>query len=71
MAVIRITGQGLSAITLSVALLWGCVIGELVTVRRATEVRGRVLRDLEKMRRQSIPASTPVRGKQMRMRVLG
>jgi hypothetical protein len=67
MPVVKVTGQGLSAIALSVALLWGCWIGERVTMMRATEVRVRALRDLDKMRqRRSIPAAVPARGKQKR-----
>ena len=45
MPIIKITGQGLSAIALSVALLWGCIIGEGVTARRAFSERAKVLRD--------------------------
>ena len=61
MAVTRITGQGLSAIALSVALLWGCLIGERVASRRAFSERAKVLRDISRMQRRqrTQPASAP------------
>jgi hypothetical protein len=63
MPVVKITGQGLSAIALSVALLWGFWIGERLTAQRATEARTRALHDLRKLRRQAVPAAEPIRGK--------
>jgi hypothetical protein len=67
MPIARITGQGLAAIALSVALLWACLISERVTVRRAFAERALVMRDLERMQRthlqlhhRSEPVSTPV-----------
>jgi hypothetical protein len=62
MPIVKITGQGLSAIALSVALLWACVIGERVTAQRAFAERARVLRDISRMQRRqrSQPASAPV-----------
>jgi hypothetical protein len=61
MPIVKITGQGLSAIALSVALLWGCVIGERVTARRAFSERSKVLRDISRMQRrqQAQPVSAP------------
>jgi hypothetical protein len=61
MPIIKITGQGLSAIALSVALLWGCVVGERVMARRAFAERAKVLRDLSRMRRRqrTQPVSAP------------
>jgi hypothetical protein len=60
--VARITGQGLAAIALSVGLLWGCVIADRLTMRRAWEERARVLRDIERLRtdRLQVPASVPL-----------
>jgi hypothetical protein len=51
----------LSAIALSVALLWGCVIGERLTARRAFLERAKVLRDISRMRRRqpTQPVSAP------------
>jgi hypothetical protein len=64
----KITGQGLAAIALSVALLWGCLISERVMVRRASAERALVMRDLQRMQRthlrlhhRSEPVSAPVR----------
>jgi hypothetical protein len=61
MPIIKITGQGLSAIALSVALLWGCIVAERVTARRAFSERAKVLRDLSRMQRRqrTQPASAP------------
>jgi hypothetical protein len=61
MPIVRITGQGLSAIALSVALLWGCVMGERVAARRAFSERAKVLREISRMqrRRRSQPVSAP------------
>lgn len=67
MPIAKITGQGLAAIALSVALLWGCLISERVMVRRASAERTLVMRDLQRMQRthlrlnrRSEPVSAPV-----------
>jgi hypothetical protein len=60
MPIVKITGQGLSAIALSVALLWGCVVEERIMNDRIAAQRARVLRDLEKLQRTSQPASAPL-----------
>jgi hypothetical protein len=62
MSIAKITGQGLSAIALSVALLWGCVIGERVAARRAFSERAKVLREISRMQRRqrTQPVSEPV-----------
>jgi len=57
--IVKITGQGLSAIALSVALLWGCWMEERILTRRAGAERARVLRDLRRLQRTSPPASAP------------
>ena len=61
MPIIKITGQGLSAMALSVALLWGCLIGERVMARRAFLERAKVLRDISRMQRRqrTPPVSAP------------
>jgi hypothetical protein len=51
MPIAKITGQGLAAIALSVALLWSCLIGERVLVRRASAERVLVMRDLKRLQR--------------------
>jgi len=68
MPIVKITGQGLSAIALSVALLWGCLIGERLTARRAFSDRANVLREVSRMRRwrRSQPVSTPLTPHRMR-----
>ena len=62
MPIAKITGQGLAAIGFSVALLWGCVIGERAMVRQACSERARVLRDIERWQRrhQREPVSVPI-----------
>jgi len=61
MPIVKITGQGLLAIALSVALLWGCLIGQRVAARWAFAERARVLRDLSRMKRRqrAQPVSAP------------
>jgi hypothetical protein len=61
MPIIKITRHGLSAIALSVALLWGCVIGERVAARQAFSERAKVLREISRMRRRqrTHPVSAP------------
>jgi hypothetical protein len=60
MPIAKITGPGLAGIGISVALLWGCVIGERVMVARAFTERTRVIQDVERMRRrQAEPVSAP------------
>jgi hypothetical protein len=61
MPIVKITGQGLAAIACSVALLWGCIVGEKVTVRHATREYARVMRDLRQMQqeRRTQPVSVP------------
>lgn len=61
MPVAKITGQGLSAIALSVALLWACLIGERGMVRQAEVQRAQALEGIRRLRRQvePQPVSTP------------
>jgi hypothetical protein len=59
MPVARITGPGLAAIALSVALLWGCVIGQRVMMRQALLERARVMRQLVSPPRRTQPISAP------------
>jgi hypothetical protein len=58
----RITLQGLAGMTVAVALLWGCLIGERLIVRRATNEQAGALREIQRLRQrpQSQPASTPI-----------
>ncbi len=61
MAIAKITKQGLAVIASLVVLLWGCVVGEQLLVRRANEEAYRTRRDLQlmRMRLKPQPASTP------------
>jgi hypothetical protein len=62
MPIARITGQGLAAIALSVALLWACLVCERVTLRRSTARRAQVMRELRQMQleHRTLPVSTPM-----------
>ena len=61
MPIVKITGQGLSAIALSVALLWACWMQERAVTRQSGAERVRVLRDLRNLQRVAPkPASVPV-----------
>jgi hypothetical protein len=61
MSIGKITRPGLAGMAISVALLWGCLIGERVVVREATIVRARALYNIERLRRgrQPQPVSAP------------
>lgn len=70
MAIARITSQGLTSIAIVVALLWACVIGERVIVRRAnaeTTEAVRAIRSLQLKNRRE-PAATPVHPTPRRLR---
>jgi len=72
MPIVKITGQGLSAIALSVALLWGCWIEERVVTSHASIERARVLRDLRQLQRivpHPLPVFAPVPSTQRTFRV--
>jgi hypothetical protein len=61
MPITKITGQGLAAIALSVALLWACIIGQRAMARAAVKERARVLHDLHLMQQKPPqPVSVPV-----------
>lgn len=62
MAIAKISGAGLSAIAVSVALLWGCLISERVIVRQANLEMSQTLREvrLMRLRRVSQPVSVPL-----------
>ncbi|MGB9457404.1 MAG: hypothetical protein ABSB23_00240 [Bryobacteraceae bacterium] len=61
MPLFKITGQGLSAIAVSVALLWGCLLGAGAQERRAMAARGQVMRQLRLLqeRNRRRPLSVP------------
>jgi hypothetical protein len=63
MPIARITGQGLVAIALSVALLWACFIGERLMVRHSLDQRAQLMRELHQMQRgrRAQPVSAPIR----------
>jgi hypothetical protein len=60
MPIAKITGQGLTAIALSVAGLWGCLVGERVIVNQANREAYRTMRDMRSMRNRQRPRTIPV-----------
>jgi hypothetical protein len=52
MPIAKITGQGLAAIACSVALLWGFIVGEKLTVHHTRKEYARLMRDLRQMQQQ-------------------
>lgn len=71
MPIAKISGQGLAAIAVAVALLWGCAIGERAMVRHALTERAQVLREMERLQRRqrSEPVSLPSPRTPHRLRV--
>jgi hypothetical protein len=61
MAIARITGPGLSAMAVSVALLWTCLIAERTIVHRTIREQTQVLHEMEQLRQRqrSEPVSEP------------
>jgi hypothetical protein len=61
MATLKITGPGLSAIALSVGLLWGCFVCEKLTVRRAQRDNARIVLEMRELQRRqnATPVSLP------------
>ena len=55
MPIVKITGQGLAAIALSVALLWACLVCERIAVRRAVAERVQLMREIHQMQRTQRP----------------
>ena len=55
MNIVKITRPGLAGMAISVALLWGCLIGERYVVRRAGMERARALYNMERLRRERLP----------------
>jgi len=59
MPLAKITGPGLAAIAVSVALLWGCALSERALMRQALRERAQVMRKLVRLRRDSEPVWLP------------
>lgn len=61
MAIAKLTGQGLTAIAVSVALLWGCLVGERLLLQRANAEASRTMYELRVMRlqRNAHPVASP------------
>ena len=57
MTIAGITKPGLIVMAILVAILWGCFIGERLTVARANQEMGQVLRQM----RRPTPVSLPQR----------
>lgn len=59
MTIARITGPGLSAMAVSVAMLWTCLIAERTIVHRTIRQQTQVLREMQQLRQKQ--RSEPVR----------
>ncbi|MGO9259947.1 MAG: hypothetical protein ACLQU1_27090 [Bryobacteraceae bacterium] len=59
MPIAKITEQGLVAIALSVALLWGCVLGEHAMMRQALRERAQVMRQVVRAPQRTQPVLGP------------
>ncbi len=61
MPIAKITGQGLIAMGFSVALLWGCFLGQRAMFREAYRQRTHVMHEIEVFQRRlrPVPVSTP------------
>ena len=61
MPIARITTPGLTAMAVSVVLLWSCLIAERIMVRTAVRDETRVLREMNllRQRQRSLPADEP------------
>jgi hypothetical protein len=63
MKIAAITKPGLAGMGISVALLWGCLIGERVIIRQASLERIRALSIIEQLRQKPVrPVTAPPRG---------
>jgi hypothetical protein len=62
MPIARITGQGLAAIALSVALLWACLVGERMLLNHSLAQRAQVIRELRQLQldHRTVPVSVPM-----------
>lgn len=57
----NITGQGLASMAILVTLLWSCVIGQRVILRRANACAEEVIRAMHdlQMKNRQVPAAVP------------
>ena len=62
MTIAKITTPGLTAMGLTVAVLWGCLICERILVRNAAQDQALVLREINllRQRQRSEPTSIPL-----------
>jgi len=61
MVLARISGAGLISIATLVAMLWACILGEHLIVRRANREFNQAMLELRQMqlKKQAVPASLP------------
>jgi len=59
MPLFKITGQGLSAMAVLAALLWGCLLGTRAAERRAVTGRVLVMREIEQLQERTRPVYSP------------
>jgi hypothetical protein len=63
MEIAAITKQGLVAIAILVAILWGCLVGERLTVQRANREMEIVLRQMHRPTPAAWPQRLPLRAR--------
>jgi hypothetical protein len=69
MPLARITRPGLTAIAVSVGLLWGCALGERVLMRKAVRERAQVMRQVVRKRPPAEPVMLPSPARRQRLRL--
>lgn len=60
MPIAKITRQGVAAIAMAVALLWGFVLLDHVEREKALALHARVLRELRELQRRGVPVPVSV-----------
>ena len=63
MQIAGITKPGLIVMAILVTILWGCFVSERLTVRRANQEMGRVLRDIRRPEPASLPRRSELRAR--------
>jgi hypothetical protein len=63
MTITGITKPGLAMMAILVAILWGCFVSERLTVERANQEMGRVLRDMRRPTPTSLPQRSALRAR--------
>jgi hypothetical protein len=61
MAIARITGAGMAAVAVLVAILWSCILVEHLIVQRANRELAQAMTEIRLLQKKRVePTSTPV-----------